>query len=231
MKFIVGILSMFLVIVYYMICSFSLIGFITFIISVVLLFICRSKKRSEKDRKAKKIIGIILLIASLVIQIILLKPNHNGLIYLYRHPYNKVMKYKKEDLGDYEKLEFRVRDFNILIFRSIGTMYVATYNDENYLKQKEILEKRKFLEEPIRYSNYSERYEIPQTEIKKNNWLIKIEEIENRKSNYDYADEINMIGFNDDRKMIVYMSFEDIDQDEITDLDKLIDLEFNYDFK
>ena len=40
-----------------------------------------------------------------------------------------------------------------------------------------------------------------------------------------------MIGFNDDKKMIVYMSFEDIDQDEITDLDEFIDLEFNYDFK
>ena len=45
-------------------------------------------------------------------------------------------------------------------------MYIATYNDENYLKQKEILEKRKFLEEPIR-DFYSERYAIPQTSIKK----------------------------------------------------------------
>ena len=31
--------------------------------------------------------------------------------------YNEIMKYKNEEMGDYEKLEFRVRDFYFLFFR------------------------------------------------------------------------------------------------------------------
>ena len=40
-----------------------------------------------------------------------------------------------------------------------------------------------------------------------------------------------MLGFNDDKKMIVYMSFEDEDLDYIEDLDRFINEYFNYDFR
>lgn len=176
-------------------------------------------------KKIKYVIFIVLVVIGIILYMHY-KPDHKGLNYAKKYPYNEIMKYKIEEMGDYEKLEFRVRDYYFLFFRSIGTMYIAQYNDSNYQKQKQVIENRTYLEEPIAGCG-DPAYIIPETQIEKNNWIFKIED--NLEKN-DFPHKIYMIGYNDEKKSIAYMSFYDFDQDYIESLDEFIDEYFNHSF-
>jgi|GEM_PF-1801532 len=153
---------------------------------------------------------------------------HHGMRYVDK--YAESVYFSQSDLGEYEDIDFTARD-EVGLFPAVSTMYTVKYSDEQYAEQLAKLNGLDYLGAPVQYAG---RYTMPATKIEQNGWLVRVLQAE---GDFEYPKYFKMIGTNDESKTILYMSFDCMDLDLIsetageTQLRDFIEEYFNFNFR
>lgn len=148
----------------------------------------------------------------------------------YADKYAESVYFSQSDLGEYEDIGFTVRN-EVGLFPAVSTMYTVKYSDEQYAEQLAKLNGLDYLGAPVQYAG---RYTMPAEKVEQNGWLVRA--LQNEPGVF-YPEEIRMIGTNDESKTILYMSFDCMDLDLIsetageTQLRDFIEEYFNFNFR
>lgn len=126
------------------------------------------------------------------------------------------------NIGEYEDVYFQLYHKNMLIFRSDATTLVATYNDAEYAKQVEKLQKE------ITFLDKKDAGVYGDFDI--NNWHFEVCTPYKRELPQDFS----MVAFHDEECKIAYLEFFDKDLDGVSEnrgMVGFIESYFKYKFK
>ena len=149
----------------------------------------------------------------------------------YADKYAESVYFSQSELGEYEDIGFTVRN-EVGLFPAVSTMYTVKYSDERYAKQIAKLNDLDYLDAPVKEAD--NWYNMPATKIEQNGWLVRVLQAE---GDFEYPKYFKMIGTNDESKTILYMSFDCMDLDLIsetageTQLRGFIEEYFNFNFR
>lgn len=128
----------------------------------------------------------------------------------YADKYAESVYFSQSDLGEYEDIGFTVRN-EVGLFPAVSTMYTVKYSDEQYAEQLAKLNGLDYLGAPVQYAG---RYTMPAEKVEQNGWLVRVLQAE---GDFEYPKYFKMIGTNDESKTILYMSFDCMDLDLISE--------------
>ncbi len=167
------------------------------------------EKRKPKTGKVIIIAVVVLCVIGFAVAMIYGVPiTHRGMSYADK--YAESVYFSQSDLGEYEDIGFTVRN-DVGLFPAVSTMYTVKYSDEQYAKQLAKLNGFDYLAAPVKNAD---RYTMPAAKVEHNGWLVRV--LQNEPGVF-YPEEIRMIGTNDDGKTILYMPFDCMDLDYISD--------------
>ncbi|MBQ9531092.1 MAG: hypothetical protein IJR70_03360 [Eubacterium sp.] len=125
--------------------------------------------------------------------------------------YKSKMNEMLSELGFYDNYELNTRKRHILFFESRGMTLIGNYNKNNYLKQKEYIEKNYDFATKDNDSQF--KYELDEKsafEFDLENWHFRIL-IDSE--NTFIPEYFRMVGFNGKENRIAFLSYADQDQD------------------
>lgn len=187
------------------------------------------EKRKPKTGKVIIIAVVVLCVIGFAVAMIYGVPiTHRGMSYADK--YAESVYFSQSDLGEYEDIGFTVRN-DVGLFPAVSTMYTVKYSDEQYAKQLAKLNGLDYLAAPVKNAD---RYTMPAAKVEHNGWLVRVLQAE---GDFEYPKYFKMIGTNDESKTILYMSFDCMDLDLIsetageTQLRDFIEEYFNFNFR
>ncbi len=165
--------------------------------------------RAETRRTTIIMFAVIACVLGFIIAMVYGVPfSRYGMSYVDK--YAESVYFSQSDLGEYEDIDFTVRD-EVGIFPAVSTMYTVKYSDEQYAKQTAKLNGLDYLAAPVQNAG---RYTMPAEKVEQNGWLVRV--LQNEPGVF-YPEEIRMIGTNDESKTMLYMSFDCMDLDLISE--------------
>lgn len=158
------------------------------------------------------LIVLIIVLAGVFTYIYTRPVTLTGLEYAkeYTNDFQDYVCYKEDEFGDYNQIEYQVRDQKGL-FRNVGSMYRVSYSKEKYNEQIKVINNLDYLDAPVK-DDTGDYYLMPAEKVEYNGWTIRVI---NADENSVYPKNFKMIGTNDNTNTILYMCFTDNDLDII----------------
>lgn len=166
--------------------------------------------RAETRRTTIIMFAVIACVLGFIIAMVYGVPfSHYGMRYVDK--YAESVYFSQSDLGEYENIGFTVRD-EVGLFPAVSTMYTVKYSDEQYAQQIAKLNELDYLDAPVKEAD--DWYNMPATKVEQNDWLVRVLQVD---GDLEYPKYFKMIGTNDESKTILYMSFDCMDLDLISE--------------
>ena len=173
----------------------------------------------ERDGKMKKkASGLVIIILMLCIFAVAVNAVIGGWVSYNINRYvnltmtNDILP-KLEELGEYEDIDFKFYRDNMLIFMSDTYMLKVSYDDENYKKEKELINNNYIYQTETMIDVVDENIYKKEPSFELDTFNMKM--LSNDEYHLDYPKELVFIGASDEKKMIAYVYYSNWDLDYI----------------